>query len=214
MWSLLAVKYGLYTGDTELLEFGLQQPVLFASKLQDPDSGLFYHAWNIPGDCLLPANNTFWLRGNGWVLASVGEMLRLIGPGHASYDQMAAIFVSLAEGSLEWRQPSGYWDTVMTDPGYAYEESSGSALIAFGYARGVNLGLLDDSYMDLAKDTFKAITARMKKRSVGYTMEEISIGTNPSGKWLYSMVPKDRNLSYGVGAFLLLAAELAEESIE
>ena len=97
----------------------------------------------------------------------------------------------------------------MASPGYAYEESSGSALIAAGYAMGVRLGLLDDSYLDFAFDTFQGITSRMVKRGEGYTMEEISIGTNPSNKLGYKLVPKDRNISYGVGAFLLLADELS-----
>lgn len=115
---------------------------------------------------------------------------------------------------LPHRQPSGYWDTVLDEPGYAYEESSCSTLVAAGYAKGVRLGLLPVEYRQYARDTFQAITARMKRRSVGFPMEKISMGTNPANRFGYKMELKDRNISYGVGSFLLLADELSDDSFD
>ncbi|MCU0692273.1 MAG: glycoside hydrolase family 88 protein [Polyangiaceae bacterium] len=212
MWAVLTVKYGLRTDDDTLLSFGLEQPFIFASKLRQPYTGLYHHAWNIEAGQPYPADNVPWLRGNGWVLVSLAEMLEEIGWGHDRYDALAALFVNLAEASLTRRQPSGYWDTVVDNPGYAYEESSGSALLAYGYAKGTRLGLLSPKFRYYARDTFRAITARMKRRSTGFTMEEISIGTNPTNKVGYSLIPTDRNVAYGVGAFLLLADELSGDS--
>ncbi len=214
MWALLTVKYGFHAADDELLEFGLEQPIIFASKLQSLDTGLFFHAWNIPQDNPYPAENAPWLRGNGWVLVSIVEMLDVIGEQHEKYLELKNIFVDLAEATLLLRQPSGYWDTVINDPGFAYEESSGSALLAYGYAKGNRLGLLPSRYRYFARDTFRAITARMKRRDTGFTMEEISMGTNPMNKLGYSVILKDRNISYGVGAFLLLAAELSDDDFD
>lgn len=214
MWALLSVKYALHEGDEELLAFGVEQPFIFADKLVNPVSGLFYHAWNIDKDETYPADNAHWLRGNGWVLVAMAEILSLIGQEHERYGALAGAFVDLAEATLPYRLPSGYWDTVIDEPGYAYEESSGSALIAAGYAKGNSLGLLPDACREYARDTFAAITARMKRRDTGFTMEEISMGTNPSSRLGYKMVLKDRNISYGVGALLLLANELSEDCFD
>jgi unsaturated rhamnogalacturonyl hydrolase len=211
MWDLLTVKYALHQGDEDLLAFGVEQPLIFAKKLANPATGLWYHAWNIDKNQTYPANNAHWLRGNGWALVAMAEILSLIGEEHDRYDALAQAFIDLAEATLPHRLPSGYWDTVIDEPGYAYEESSGSALVAAGYAKGNTLGLLPDEYREYARDTFAAITARMKRRDNGFTMEEISIGTNPSSRRGYKLVPKDRNISYGVGAFLFLANALSED---
>jgi hypothetical protein len=41
-------------------------------------------------------------------------------------------------------------------------------------------------------------------------MTDISIGTNPSGRMGYKVLPTRGNINYGVGAFLLLADELSD----
>ncbi len=211
MWVLIAIQVGLDTDDTELLDFALPQPSIFASKLKDPKTGLFFHAWNIKTHRLLPPDNIPWLRGNGWVLAALLEMISEMGPAHPRYGEFTSLFVDLARATLPFRQPSGYWDTLITKPGIAYEESSGSALVAYGYAKGARMGLLDPTYRDYARDTFCAIVARMKKQENGYSMEEVSMGTNPQDKAGYKLVPRSNKMLYGYGAFLFLAEELAQD---
>ena len=212
MWVLIAVQVGVDTSDQDLLDLALVQPGLFAERLHDPASGLFFHAWDLENDQLLPLDNTPWLRGNGWVLAAILEMISAIGPDHPRYAEFTSIFVGLAQAILPHRQPSGYWDTVILQPGVAYEESSGSALVAYAFAKGARLGLLPAEFREYAKETFAGIVARMKKHADGYSMEEISFGTNPFNTLVYSLVPTFPDLLYGNGAFLLLAEELSGES--
>jgi unsaturated rhamnogalacturonyl hydrolase len=211
MWGLLTVKYAVATNHSELLAFGVAQPLLFYDTLLDNATGLLHHAWNLERDQPLPRNNVPWLRGNGWALVAMANVLSLIGPLHEQYDALASNFVALSNAAVRYRQVSGFWDTVMAQPGYAYEESSGSALVATALAKGVRLGLLPVEYHTLAGDTFTAIVARLQRRGPGrYSMEEISIGTNPFGRLGYKMVPRRPNINYGVGSFLLLAHELAD----
>ena len=212
MWVLIAVQVGVDTSDQDLLDLALVQPGLFAERLHDPASGLFFHAWDLEKDQLLPLDNTPWLRGNGWVLTAILEMISAIGPDHPRYAEFTSIFVGLAQAILPYRQPSGYWDTVILHPGFAYEESSGSALVSYAFAKGARLGLLPAEYRQYAKETFAGIVARMKKHGDGYSMEEISIGTNPFNARVYRLVPKVPDQLYGNGAFLLLAEELSGES--
>ena len=212
MWVLIAVQVGVDTDDQVLLDRALPQPTIFAERLHDPVSDLFFHAWNVEEDQLLPLDNTPWLRGNGWALAAILEMMSAVGSDHPRYSEYASIFVGLAEAIHEHRQPSGYWDTVILQPGFAYEESSGSALVSYAFAKGARLGLLPAQYREDAKETFAGIVARMKKQEDGYSMEEISTGTNPFNAKIYKLIPKAPDRLYGNGALLLLAEELSGES--
>jgi len=210
MWALLAVQYGMVQNDS-LAQFGLDQPLIFANLLRDANTGLFHHAWHVAEARTFPRHNAFWLRGNGWVLVSLVEMLSALDTDHPQYEPLAQLFVDLATSLESYRQPSGYWDTVVAEPGFAYEESSGTALVAYAWAKGNRLGLLPDRFRGQARDSLQAIVSRMRRRPPGFTMEEISRGTNPSFRWGYRLVPKDRNISCGVGALLLLSAELADD---
>ena len=208
MWALPAVQYGVDANDSDLLEFGIAQPFIFADKLLDNKTGLFHHAWNIEAGTLCPRDNALWLRGNAWVMVSVIEMISILDVNHPRYQELCSMFRNLANSALPYRQPSGFWDTVMAEPGYAYEESSGSALIAYAYAKGFRLGLLDETCMEAARDTFSSITARLKKGAAGYSVTGVSSGTIPANKLGYKLVPTGDNILYGAGAFLMLASEM------
>ncbi len=208
MWALPAVMYGVDANDSGLLEFGIAQPFIFADRLLDNETGLFHHAWNIEADTLCPKDNAIWLRGNAWVLVSVLEMISILDKNHPRHPELCGLFRSLAESALAFRQPSGFWDTVMDEPGYAYEESSGSALFAYAYAKGYRLGLLEEPYMAAARDTFSSITARLIKGSAGYSVTGVSSGTIPSDRLGYKLVPTGDNILYGAGAYLMLASEM------
>ena len=208
MWALPAVQYGIDANDSSLLEFGIAQPFIFADKLLDNKTGLFHHAWNIEAGTLCPKDNAIWLRGNAWVMVSVLEMISVLDKNHPRYQELCSMFRNLANSALPYRQPSGFWDTVMAEPGYAYEESSGSALIAYAYAKGFRLGLLDESFLAPARDTFSLITARLKKGAAGYSVTGVSSGTIPSNRFGYKLVPTGDNILYGAGAYLMLATEM------
>jgi unsaturated rhamnogalacturonyl hydrolase len=208
MWALPAVQYSVDANDSGLLEFGLAQPFIFADKLLDNETGLFHHAWNIDAGTLCPKDNAIWLRGNAWVLVSIIEMISTLDKNHPRYPELCGLFRNLADSTLTYRQPSGFWDTVMAEPGYAYEESSGTALIAYAYAKGYRLGLLDESFMAAALDTFSSITARLEKGAGGYSVTGVSSGTIPSNRLGYKLVPTGDNILYGAGAYLMLATEM------
>ena len=212
MWVLVTYQYGDAFNDPTLVSLALDQPALYRQLLEQPSTGLYYHAYDTSGADLLPPNNVPWLRGNGWAMAFLVEVLEQTPSTSAAYAPLAAQLTSMANAALAQRLPSGYWDTVVTSPGAGYEESSGTALIAYALAKGARLGILPPAHRAVAKESYIAITSRMKKRSVGYSLEAVSLGTNPFPQWLYAIWPKTNNATYGVGAMLLLSAELANET--
>jgi unsaturated rhamnogalacturonyl hydrolase len=209
MYGLFAVDYGDARADAALLDFGAAQPGIFAAKLQDPTSGLFTHAWDVPKARPLGVH---WLRGNGWVATTIVEMLSVLPAGHPERPALLAILTSLAQGLMDRQLASGLWDSIVDHPGASYEEASGSALVAYALAKGAREGYLPASARACARHAFEALTARLHRRTDGCSVTGISGATNPTPAWIYPLIPCHEDVDYGVGAFLLLAAELENES--
>lgn len=210
MYATFAVQWGASQNDTVLRDFGAAQPGIFAAKLQDPQTGLFAHAWDESARQPLGA---VWLRGNGWVGTSIVEMLSELPQGHPSRPELERVLRDLAAGLAAEQEASGLWDSLVDSPGASYEESSGSALAAYALAKGARLGVLGPDARARARHAFAALTARLARRHDGdLSVTGTSGATDPTPAWIYALVPQEDDVDYGAGAYLLLASELAAES--
>ncbi len=219
MYGLTAVRAGVALQDDNLLNFGLRQQLIFAEKLIDPNSGLYYHAWNVNRDKPyilnpLSTRGTQWLRGNGWVGASLLLMLQELSAQQnlnpetlQLKTQLEILAQKLAEASKPYMGKTKMFDTLMSSPGKGYEETSGTALMAYLYVQGANMGILDSSYGDVGRDIYRHLTARLIPKSEGrISMPLISGPTNPSTSFGYKLVRRGADYPYGLGAYLLLAS--------
>ena len=213
MYGLVSVKAGVARNDEELLNFGLRQQVIFADKMIDPATHLYYHAWNVNGDHPYPFNGTYWLRGNGWVGASLVLMLQeLSGRQSLSPEtlrlksELEGLSRQLAAATRPLLPKTRIFDTLISEPGLGYQETSGTALLAYFYVQGAKTGVLDSSYGDLGRDIYRHLTARLEPM-VGalISMPDISGPTMPYPPIGYALIPRQSDLPYGQGAYLLLA---------
>jgi len=99
-----------------------------------------------------------------------------------------------------------------------YLEASGSAMIAYAWAKGARLGMLEPRYRELAQQTFAGLieelvdwdaeTGRMQLRNV---CRSAGLGGKPyrDGSYAY-YVSTDVvvNDAHGIGAFLLASSEI------
>lgn len=222
MWVLLPVeRWGRADDDDDVpnFSFASEQLSVFADRLFDDDAGLFYHAWDVNKERLYPEDNVPWLRGNGWAAVFLVQLLEALDrrddPSLAVLRARAEeILVALAAAAAALRDDgSSFWDTVIAEPGAAYEETSGSVLIAYALAKGRRLGILtDDAHRVAARNTFAAAASRSvrRARTGGSSVPGISEGTNPSDRRDYALLRTFCDKPYGVGAFLLLATEMVE----
>jgi rhamnogalacturonyl hydrolase YesR len=181
------------------------QTLIFANKLRDPDTGTYFHAYHVAKSHPLPKKNVPWLRGNGWVMANL--VILLEDPEIPFRQTLIELFQSLASDIKSYQLPSGFYDTLISTPGKGYEESSGSALVAFAFFKGYHLGLLSTSYYQSAQKTARAISARLRPSPTGYSLGEISGPTMPYTASIYRVIPRARDLSYGIGAFAMMCSE-------
>lgn len=202
MWGVLG---SLQTENIPLRQWAAGQALLFARKLRDPDSGLYHHAYNVEKARPQPSSNVPWLRGNGWVLANLALLLEDEGIPYRA--QLIELFQSLAQAARSYQMPSGLYDTLMSTPGKGYEESSGSALVAFAFFRGHHLKILNDDFLSSARRTAQALAARLRPTAHGHSMGGISGPTMPYPASIYRVIPRSRDLSYGVGALALMCSQ-------
>jgi unsaturated rhamnogalacturonyl hydrolase len=86
----------------------------------------------------------FWSRGNGWVLAGLARVLEFLPLQHPDRPRFEQLFREMANKILTCQQADGLWRGSLLDPhSYPLKETSGSGFFVFGFAWGVNHGLLD-----------------------------------------------------------------------
>ncbi|MEX1364461.1 MAG: glycoside hydrolase family 88 protein [Nannocystaceae bacterium] len=209
MYATTAAWVGRALGDEALLTFAHAQPAIFAAHLQDPSTGLFRHAYLHHRDRTHPLDDVFWLRGNGWAALALVELLDTMDPRGPEHLSTRTILRRLATGLHEHRRRDGTWPTVLDARRRGVrDESSGSALVAYALAKGARLGLLPAWHRDEARVTLRTLERRLRPSRDGPILTGTSTSTVPSRRAGYVAVPRRADVSYGVGAYLLLAAEL------
>jgi unsaturated rhamnogalacturonyl hydrolase len=119
-----------------------------AAVLQDSDSGLFSHGYDVATG---RSNGVHWGRGQGWALhGMIGTLLE--GPhnprwpyAESLHQRTARLLDALAKHDLD-----GGWRTIVDDE-TAPVENSVSALVASAILAGVKAGVLDDGWLPMAE---------------------------------------------------------------
>jgi unsaturated rhamnogalacturonyl hydrolase len=161
----------------------------------------FLHRKNQRGDPV------FWSRGNGWVMGGLARTLQYMPKDHptrAKYEQqlreMATAVVNLQD------KRSGLWHSDLLDPvDYPQPEVSGSALITFALAWGVNQGVLD-------RTAYKPVIASAWRGLVRQIYADGHLGNIQQTGAAPAHYPPSSSYTYGVGAFLLAGAQVEEMS--
>ncbi|HEY3595688.1 MAG TPA: glycoside hydrolase family 88 protein, partial [Polyangiaceae bacterium] len=201
MYGIFAARWGRATGDEDMTRFALQQPPLFAAVLRDSRTGLFRHSWWVRARKAIPSGEGTWLRGNGWVMASLVEVLLATPDGEEGRGPLVTMLRELAKALMPYQLPSGLFATVLGRP--SYEETSGSALCAYGLFQGVRDGHLPASFVEPATRAYRTLLQRLEKRNGRLSLRDVSAATMPYPIWVYPLIPRVRDASHGIAAMIL-----------
>lgn len=208
----LLVRHGQLVNASRELDEAAEQVVRFMRAVQDPRNGLVTHGFSErDGELELQppfADDAYWLRGQGWVLASGVEAWAALHEEHPLRAELGERLQRLARSLLVYQADSGLFHTLVTRKD-TYEETAGAALVVYGLARGAKVKLLGAEASLAAEHGMRGLIAIVKRERHRFEVTGTSLGTNP---WpaLYEYVPTAPQVSYGVGAWLLAACELAE----
>ena len=187
------------------------------TKTVEGDSGLYNsvdHLWWRDKDFDPPhtspnGEDTYWSRGNGWVIAALARVLDIMPDDAPHRDEYITTYKEMAEAIIAVQREDGFWNVSLHDSTeYGGKETSGTALFVFGLAWGINSGLLTDSvYKNAALKGWEGMVddALHEDGFLGYVQ---STGKQPSDGQpvTYDKVPNFED--YGLGAFLLAGSEI------
>jgi rhamnogalacturonyl hydrolase YesR len=193
------------THDTKYLEYIDKHWWETSDLLYDPQRHLYYRDVTFLHKTDERGNPMFWSRGNGWVMGGIARTLDFMPKdysGRAKYEgqlrEMAAAVAAVQE------QQSGLWHSDLLDPAdYPQPETSGSVLITFGLAWGVNHGVLD-------RAKYTPVIAKAWRGLVGEIYADGRLGNiQQTGAAPAHYLPSS-SYTYGVGGFLLAGAQVEE----
>nr|WP_294907822.1 glycoside hydrolase family 88 protein [uncultured Lacibacter sp.] len=154
-------------------------------------------------------DDCYWSRGNGWVVAALVKTLEALPKTDPHYNEYLQDFKDMCAALLPLQRADGYWNVSLNDPNnFGGKEVSGTSLFIYGFAWGINNGILD------AK-TYKASIAKawnaMSKEAVhqdgklGYVQ---GTGKEPKDGQPVSYTSTPDFEDYGLGCFLLAGTEI------
>ena len=208
MFSVFTSLYAKESGDGEMLDFAARQPKQYASMMLDKEKNLWSHSYWVKAGRAFPKNDLFWGRGNGWVACGFPMILDNIGLDHAEAPTVIDLFNKTSEALFGCMREDNTFGTLLKYK--SYRELSATALISAGWLHGIRCGYLDKKFLEPAVRAFEACVDAIEESDGGVYMPEISGPTIPLPvfpKLGYTLVPRDKNWSYGVAALIFAAIE-------
>jgi unsaturated rhamnogalacturonyl hydrolase len=201
------IRHGEWMNDARALDFYAVQFKFDIDHLQGP-SGFFTHAWAWPGE---QTPNTYWARGNGWVLASGADYLRARANRGESDQAVKDGFIKLMNAVVQSQDAAtGLWWTILNRPGDTYLETSASALFALGLARARRAGIAGAEVLPVIAKAMTGVRSKIAMDGQGRPyVTGISAETDVGTFQDYASVPLVDDRNFGVGAVVLALLEVS-----
>ena len=180
------------------------------SIMYDAEAKLYYRdaRYAYPKHKSVNGKKDFWARGDGWVFAALAKVLDDLPKDDPHRAEYLDKFRGMAQALKESQAAEGYWTRSILDPAHAPgPETSGTAFFVYGYLWGINNGVLDhDANMPVVHKGWDYLTkvALQPDGKIGY-VQPIGDRAIPG-----QVVDKDSTTHFGVGAYLLAAAEMVK----
>ena len=191
--------------------------LLMREHTRDEATGLWKHAWDEsrhadwcdPETGLAPE---FWGRSLGWVPVAILDDLDQLLPSDPGYENLRQIVPELLGAICKYQGPDGRWWQVLDKIGAPgnWPENSCTCLIAAAIAKGVRKCLLGREWLPIARRAYDGVAATLAWEGEDIQIGHVCVGTGVGDYEFYCARPCSVNDLHGVGAFLLMCAELQQ----
>ncbi len=197
------VRLSKITQDPKYLEYMDEQYVMAYDKLWDTEEKLFYRDLKYLSKAEKNGEKMFWSRGDGWVFGGLALMIPDMPVDWKRRDFYINMFQEMAVAIKDCQRPDGAWSAGMLGDleDYPDMETSGTAFFVYGFAWGLNNGLLD-------KATYEPVMLKAWSALVSAVNEDGMVGYVQGVGEMPGLCFKDYTEVYGSGAFLAAAKEL------
>lgn len=190
------------TGDDRYRKYADREFAATTALLFDKERGLYYRDSSFFGKKGEQGEPIFWSRGNGWAYAGLARILTMLPADAPSRPYYQDLFLRMSKALLPLQKADGTWAPSLLDPRKETPpETSGTAFFTYGFAWGVDHGLLKGAAYRRAADKGWAALGRAvgPDGKLGWVQQ---IGSKPDA------VAADHTQPYGVGAFLLAGSAM------
>jgi rhamnogalacturonyl hydrolase YesR len=204
VWARMAKA----TGERKYLDYVHEQWRRTSGLLYDREEHLYARDASYIGQTGSNGKKIFWSRGEGWVLGGLARTLELIPADDPQRDFYIAQLREMSARVAQLQGDDGLWHASLLDPvAYPLPEISGSALFVFALAYGVNHGYLDAKL-------YRPVIARAWTGILAHVYADGRLGAiQQTGAEPAFYLPAS-SYNYGVGGFMLAAAELKKLAAE
>jgi len=195
-------KLAQITGNRRYLDFMDRQWWTTSSQLYDTNRKLYYRDQRFLTRHETNGAPVFWARGSGWVLAGLARVLQTMPNDYPSRPKYIAQFQEMAASLTALQRPNGLWTAGLLDPdSYPADETSGTSLITYGLAYGVNSGILN-------KAQYEPHIALAWRGLVAHVFTDGRLGSVQKVADSPGHLKPTSSYVYGVGGFLLAGSEV------
>jgi len=200
--GVFMARMGRLTGEQRYFDYCVKEVLASDRSFFDPLTGLYDQIY-FPEQ--KSTNKIKWLRGMGWSAMALVNILDCLPEDHPGYHQVLNVFHKHIKGIAAYQTRTGLWKHLVNHPD-SYDETSGSVYIVYAVARGINLGLLDPVYRDVAMAGWNGIMSKQQADgSITGSTTGVSSSTSPA---YYLNYPRIANSDHLMGPLFLAGAEM------
>ena len=219
------VRYGVMFGDGQYaFDEATKQLTIYASHLNDPKTGLMFHAYDESGqtpwsDKATKHSAYIWCRAMGWFGMTLIEVLELLPKNHP---KRAALIGQVRQLVKAWSnfqdKKSGLWYQIvdMGDNPENWLETSSSSMYTYVTAIAIDRGYVNKEFLKTAVAGRTGVLTKISLgREDGMTnLIDICEGTNVADLAYYFGRKRNVNDFHGLGAFLIMNEKFMNKSLK
>lgn len=211
----LAAEYAARFDAPEFFDIAAEQALLMEQKTRDEKTGLWYHAWDYAkekewADPETGLSSEFWGRSIGWVPVAVLDELDFLPKEHPRFGELQRVVRELLTAVCRYQSEEGRWYQVVDKGGQPgnWLENSCSCLYVAAVCKAVREGILPEEYLIRAKKGYIGVIRSLEWDGGMLLVGDVCIGTGVGDYKHYCDRPVSVNDLHGVGAFLIMCAEM------
>lgn len=214
------VRYGKAFGDEKYAnDEAVKQLLLYAKHLNDPATGLMFHAYDESGkqpwaDAKTHHSSVFWCRAIGWFGMALIEVLELLPHHHPHRKDLIAQVRQLVTAYARYQDAgTGLWYQVVDKGNLAgnWLETSSSSMYTYTTSMAVLRKYVPHTFSEVACKGYRGVLTQLSQDSNGQThIANICGGTNVGDLSYYLNRPRNTDDFHGLGAFLIMNEHLRQ----
>lgn len=212
------VRYGANFNESKFtLDEAAKQLMIYQGHLNDPVTGLMFHAYDESGqqrwaDPVTRHSPIFWCRSIGWFGMTLVDVLEIMPRNHPRRDDLITQVRRLAAAYEKYQDSAtGLWYEVVDKGSFPgnWHETSSSSMYTYMLSRAVQRGYISRRYKAIADKGYLGILTQLSKDDKGNAhIANICEGTNVGDLSFYLARPRSTDDFHGLGAFLIMNEQL------